>query len=100
MLAAMLSAVGGEVSHEFLAKLIDQSISNTNFLFTLMLWLIGAGFVFSAGCYVYTWLATGNLWKKIDLILTNHIQHLKARLDSLEETRQFTRDGENRDGLR
>lgn len=95
-------AMGGElggITHEGLARMMQQEIANTNFLFTFIWWLIGASFLFTIGCYAYTWTTSLHLWRKLDELLNNHISHLQARIKSLEETRQSTRDGDNDDGL-
>ena len=81
MLAPIVTALGSDISQQALIELFNQGIEGIKWYVGLVVILVLAGYGFSAGSYVWTWLVSCRL----DKFMGNHFQHLEARVEQLEK---------------
>jgi hypothetical protein len=74
----LISAIAGE--HAVLVSIFTQRFNDLYWWLGFLTFLFSSSFVFTAGAYVYTYL----VGSKLAIIESNHIKHLKERLERLE----------------
>lgn len=89
--AIAASAGQSTIEHDMLIRLLEARFGDLYFWFALVISLILASFVFTAGSYVYTWVTGRQVRDEmrgyaeaLDRLETNHIKHLKDEIEELK----------------